>query len=248
MRLLPALLAAAVAAPLAAQTPAAPPAGGHDMHGMAMQADPDKMAGGGLKVPGWTARFDRAEAKPAQVSFTRMGAGYHVTAGPAAIYYPAKSTASGDYTVRASFTQMKAPMHPEAYGLFAGGQSLQGAAPSYVYFIVRGDGKYTVKHRANATEVHTLVDWTASDAVKSAGADGKATNALQIRVVADSVHFVANGTQVAAVPRQQFGTLAGVAGFRVNHNLDVHVDGFAVSKGAGTSAAKARPATRKRVA
>ena len=216
-----ALLTVVAAAPLAAQaTQAANRA----------SADPDKNAAGGLRVPGWTARFDRAEAKPAQVSFTRMGKGYHVTAGPAAVYYNAKQTASGNYTVRGSFTQMKAPTHPEAYGLFSGGQSLTGAAPSYVYFVVRGDGKYLVKHRANATEVHTLVDWTASPALKAAGTDGKASNALEIRVAADSVRFVANGTPVAAVSRQEVGGMNGVAGLRVNHNLDVHVDDFAVAK------------------
>jgi hypothetical protein len=216
-----ALLTVVAAAPLAAQaTQAANRA----------SADPDKNAAGGLRVPGWTARFDRAEAKPAQVSFTRMGKGYHVTAGPAAVYYDAKQTASGNYTVRGSFTQTKAPTHPEAYGLFAGGQNLTGAAPSYMYFVVRGDGKYLVKHRANATEVHTLVDWTASPALKAAGADGKASNALEIRVAADSVRFVANGTPVAAVSRQEAGAMSGVAGLRVNHNLDVHVDNFAVAK------------------
>lgn len=215
-----ALLTVVAAAPLAAQATAA---------ANRASADPDKNAAGGLRVPGWTARFDRAEAKPAQVSFTRMGKGYHVTAGPAGVYYDAKQTASGNYTVRGSFTQMKAPTHPEAYGLFAGGQNLTGAAPRYVYFVVRGDGKYLVKHRANATEVHTLVDWTASPALKAAGADGKATNALEIRVAADSVRFVANGTPVAAVSRKEAGAMSGAAGLRVNHNLDVHVSGFTVT-------------------
>lgn len=241
-------LALFAAAPLAAQTPAptrAPSPRPTDMGGM-MMPDPDKVVGGGVQVPGWTARFDRAEAKATQVSFTKMGTGYHVTAGPAGVYFDPKQTASGDYTVSASFTQMKAPMHPEAYGLFAGGQGLQGTAPSYVYFVVRGDGKYLVKHRANATNVQTLVDWTASPALKPAGADGKATNALQIRVAADSVRFVANGTPVAAVSRAEAGPMTGVAGVRVNHNLDVHVDGFAVTKGAPKSAAKVtKPAAHK---
>lgn len=228
MRLLPAVAAASLAAavlaaaPLAAQTAAATAA--------ARGGDPDKNAAGGIQVPGWKAAFDRPASQASQVSFTRMGKGYHVTAGPAAVYYDAKSTASGNYSVSGTFTQMKAPAHPEAYGLFAGGQGLDGAKPSYVYFVVRGDGKYLVKHRADASQVHTIVDWTASPALKAAGADGKATNALQIRVGADSVRFVANGTTVASVARSEAGTLAGTAGIRVNHNLDVHVDGFAVAK------------------
>jgi hypothetical protein len=223
---------AALAAPLAAQNTGAPaqPAAAQPAAAARNQADPDKNAAGGIQVPGWTARFDRAEAKASQVSFTRMGSGYHVTAGPAAVYYSPKTTARGNYTVSGAFTQTKAPAHPEAYGLFAGGRNLNGAAPSYMYFIVRGDGKYMVKHRANATEVHTLVNWTASPALNTAGADGKATNALAIRVAADSVRFVANGTTVAAVSRKEAGALNGVAGVRVNHNLDVHVDAFDVAK------------------
>ena len=229
MRLSPAVsaaaLAAVLAAPLAAQTaaPARPAAAGRN-------ADPDKNASGGVQVPGWAAQFDRANSQASQVSFTRMDTGYHVTAGPSGVYYDAKRTASGNYTVTGTFTQTKAPTHPEAYGLVAGAQNLGGAAPSYLYFIVRGDGKYSVKHRANATEVHTIVDWTASPALKAAGADGKATNALQIRVAADSVRFVANGTPVTAVSRKDAGPMAGTAAIRVNHNLDVHVDGFAVTK------------------
>jgi hypothetical protein len=232
-----ALLAAVplAAGALAAQGAPASPAA-------ARASDPDRNAAGGIAVPGWTARFDRPDAKASAVSFARMGAGYHVTAGPAAIYYSARSVAPrGAYTVAGTFTQMKAPAHPEAYGLFAGGQQLQGAAPSYMYFLVRGDGKYMVKHRANATEVHTLVDWTESAALKPAGADGKATNALEIRVAADSVRFVANGAPVAAVARSAAGAMAGAAGIRVNHNLDVHVDGFAVRP---AGAAARRPAAR----
>jgi hypothetical protein len=226
MRLLTAASLALLAAPLAAQTPAAQ-----------ASADPDQNVAGGVQVPGWSARFDRANANAQQVKFVRMGSGYHVTAGPAGIYYDPKTTASGNYTVAASFTQTKAPAHPEAYGLFVGGQNLDGAAPSYLYFVVRQDGKYLVKHRANATEVHTLIDWTANPALKAAGPDGKATNALQIRVAADSVRFVANGTQVAALARQAAGPLAGVAGLRVNHNLDVHVGDFAVTPSTRTARA-----------
>jgi hypothetical protein len=73
LRLSATLAAAALAfaaAPLAAQS-----AGAH-AHAA---ADPDRNASGGVQVPGWTARLDRAEAQASQVSFTRMGKGYHVT-------------------------------------------------------------------------------------------------------------------------------------------------------------------------
>ena len=156
-----------------------------------------------------------------------MGAGLHVTTGPSGIFYDEKTTAKGDYAATATFTQTKPSAHPEAYGLFVGGSDLQGAGQRYLYFVVRQDGKYTIKHRAG-TEVHTLVDWTASPAVKAVEGAGKATNALTVRAAGGDVKFLVNGTEVASLPRAKAMDVDGVVGLRVNHNLDVHVDGFSV--------------------
>lgn len=220
------------AAPLLALTPLLA-AAQMTAHPAAKSADPDKQVAGGLRVPGWAAHFDHAGAAPSAVSFVPMGTGYRVTAGPAAIYYDSTKTASGTYAVRASFTQLKAPMHPEAYGLFVGGQNLGSDAASYLYFIVRGDGRYAVKQRAGANSVRTLVDFAAAPALHTADAAGRATNALRIQVGPDSVRFFANDRPVVALATAATGPVAGVAGFRVNHNLDVQVDNFAVTSGAG---------------
>lgn len=239
-RLLPAATLLAVvpafAAAQATTTPAQAPDRG--ARAAATTRDPDKqVAGGGVGVPGWALHLDRAGA--AAPKFVPMGSGYHVTAGPAAVYFDSTKTASGAYAVRASFTQMKAPMHPEAYGLFVGGKNLNSDAASYTYFIVRGDGRYAVKQRNGASDVKTLLDFVASPALHTADASGKATNALRIQVAADSVHFYANDKPVIALATSATGPLNGVAGFRVNHNLDVHVDGFAVTPGAGSTKAAA---------
>jgi len=200
--------------------------------------DPDKVvAGGGITVPGWTGRIDPQAAKGGRKitedKVVAMGSGFHVTSGPAAIYWNPANTASGNYTVTGSFTQTKAPTHAEAYGLFIGGKNLEAADQSYAYFVVRGDGKYLINHRANDSTVHKLVDWTANPAVKAADANGKATNNLSIVVGADKISFLANGTEVSSMPRAQLDGMgqgtSGIAGVRVNHNLDVHIDGFAVT-------------------
>ena len=212
-------LALLAAAPLSAQMPA-----GHDH-------DHDAVVQGAPLPAGWARRLDRADANAASVRFVAQGSGFHFTGGPAAIFYRNRdAVARGDYTVRATFTQTKAPMHPEAYGLFVGGTDLQGPAQSYLYFVVRGDGKYLVKHRAG-TEVHLITDWTDSPAIVKAGADGRATNALEVRVRADGVHLMANGQQVAVLPRDHTGDLRGIAGLRINHNLDVQVDRFRIDRG-----------------
>jgi hypothetical protein len=191
--------------------------------------DPDQNAGGSGQLPaGWQARLDRPNAKMTELKFVTMGTGLHATSGPAAIYWNPAHMAKGSYTAQATFVQTKAPQHPEAYGLLIGGSDLAGAGQNYVYFLTRGDGKYFIAHRAGA-ERHVITDWTASDALKPQDAAGKASNTLAVDVTATEVRFLANGTQLAAVPRSNAMVKTdGQVGIRVNHNLDVHIDGFSV--------------------
>lgn len=201
---------------------------GHDaMHAAHHAADAQTR--GGVSIPGWQVRFDGAAAKAEQVTAAPMGKGLHFTSGPAAIYWNPQTSATGAYTATASFTQTKAPMHPEAYGLVVGGRDLAADGQRYLYFIVRGDGKYAIKHRAGK-EVHTIADWTANPAVKAADAAGKATNVLAVKTDAQTVRFLVNGTEVKSLPRAQAMDVDGLVGVRVNHMLDLHVDGLAVTK------------------
>jgi hypothetical protein len=194
-------------------------------------SDPDKkVADGGVKVSGWEARLDKADGKVADLKFVSMGPGFHVTSGPAAIYFNSANAAKGKYTVKASLTQTKAPAHREAYGVFIGGDDLKGDKQSYLYVVVAGTGEYTIKHRAGS-ETHTVVDWTASPALKKADEAGKATNEIAIEVGATDVRVLFNGTEAFKQPKEKvIGSLDGVVGLRVNHNLDVHVGSFSVTK------------------
>ena len=203
----------------------------------AQGADPDKIvADGGVKVPGWTGRIDPRPASQGrtinEAKFIAMEPGIHVTAGPAAIYWNPVNARSQNYTVQATFNQTKASAHPEGYGLMIGGRELTTANQNYLYFLVRQDGKYFVGHRANDAEVHKVVDWTANDAVKAIDANGQSANALAIVVEKDKLSFRINGTEVQSLGRAVIDSPSGtpgVAGIRVNHNLDVHIVGFAVT-------------------
>lgn len=223
--LLTAVALVALASPLAAQ----------GVKPQAQDKDPSHKIAGGALPPGWRVRVDDKDAvrgmSANDLKFITMGPGLHVTSGPAAIFYNPKDVESGSYTVHATFTQEKAPMHPEAYGVFVGGAQLPTSSQQYLYFIVRGDGKYMVNHRAGSV-VHKLVPWTESDAVHKQDAEGKATNTVAIHVAPDSVHFLVNGTQVKAFSKAEMHGMSpeGQAGFRVNHNLDVHVADFGITK------------------
>jgi hypothetical protein len=205
----------------------------------AQNSDPDKIiADGGVKVSGWTGRIDPRPAaqgrKITEAKFYSMGSGIHVTAGPAAIYWNKANSPSGNYTVQATFNQTKASAHPEGYGLMVAGRNLETPNQSYAYFIVRQDGKFLINHRANDSTVHKIVEWTANPAIKAVDETGKASNTLAVTTDSENVRFLVNGTEVHKLSRgiidggpEHAGT-GGLAGIRVNHNLDVHIDGFAV--------------------
>ena len=182
---------------------------------------------------GWTIRLDEKErsATAAQTQFRTMGSGFHVTSGPAAIYYRAADTVSGAFTVSAGFGQRTAPQHPEAYGLFIGGRNLATAQQEYFYFLVRGDGMYYVAHRAGP-EVHRIVPWTRHEAVNAQNPAGLASNVLAFQVTADSLHLLANQRRVHSFARSGLHGFStdGQVGLRVNHGLDLHIGEFRVRR------------------
>jgi hypothetical protein len=196
-------------------------------HG-AGQHDPDKQVQGSGSLPaGWQMRLDTAQAKPGAVRFSTMGSGFHVMTGPAAIFYrPSDTPKSGTYQVQATFTQMEPSAHAEAYGLFIGGSDLQGTGQKYTYFLIRQDGQFLVKRRAGA-QTPSVTDWTANAAVKKTEGSTKGTNTLAIAVAPDKVRFLVNGTEVSAAATSQVDA-TGIAGLRINHNLNVHIEGFGV--------------------
>lgn len=201
----------------------------------AQGSDPDKnVKDGGVAAKGWTGRTDKKEQDIKNAKFVDMGDGFHVTAGPPAIYWNPANTATGNYTVKATFSQTKAPAHPEAYGIFMGGTKLDADGQNYLYCAVFGTGMFSIKHRYGS-EVHTLVERKPSDAIKKADAEGKATNEIAWKVTDDKVACVINGIEVQSFPKADLignGKLEstdGIYGLRVNHNLDVHVSGFGKS-------------------
>jgi hypothetical protein len=204
---------------------------------LAAQADPDRpVAGGGPLPAGWHVRTEPSHetGKPASldnVKFTNMGDGLHTTVGPAAIYWRDRDTISSNYHVIAKMTQMKNPAHPEAFGIFIGGKSLADSAQTYTYFLVRPiDGKYSIRRRAGyANRPTAVVEWTASDAVAKADSSGRATNELSIQVQGGKARFMMNGKDVYTGDAANLD-VNGVVGYRVNHNLDVHLGPLGIHK------------------
>jgi hypothetical protein len=206
--------------------------------GLSAQADPDRAVAGGGAIPtGWHVRTEpsRQTGQPApldNVKFTAMGDGLHTTVGPAAIYWRDRDTISGNYHVVAKLTQMKNPAHPEAFGIFIGGKNLADSAQTYTYFLVRPiDGMYSIRQRsAYMTRPTAVAEWTASDAVTKADTSGRATNELSILVQGGKAKFMVNGKEVYTGDAATLGVNGGVVGYRVNHNLDVHLGPLGIHK------------------
>jgi hypothetical protein len=183
----------------------------------------------------WKMRVDRsAEATdpdaPGDIKFVTMGSGYHATNPKAAVYWNPANTASGSYTVKGTFTLMKPSGHTNYYGLVFAGSGIEGAQQKYLYFVVAQNGSWLIKRRdGDATSV--VSPKTPADVVKKPDDTGKSTNALEVRVGAQKVDFVVNGTVVHSEPKSgAMEATDGIYGIRINHLLEVQVDDFGVTK------------------
>jgi uncharacterized iron-regulated membrane protein len=184
---------------------------------------------------GWKVRADRSTSATdpdaaGTIKFVTMGSGFHATNPQAAVYWNPANTATGNYTLKGTFTLVKPSGHTNYYGLVFGGSDLDGPNQNYLYFLVAQDGTWLVKKREGDASTKDVAK-AANDVVKKPDASGKSTNALEVRVQADKIDYVVNGTTVHSTPKTGLTAKTdGVYGIRVNHQLEVHVDNFAVSK------------------
>ena len=183
---------------------------------------------------GWMVRADRSASATdpdgaGTIKFVTMGTGFHATNPAAAVFWNPANTVTGNYTLKGTFTLQKPSGHTNFYGLVFGGQGLEGAGQNYTYFLVAQDGTWLIKKREGDASTQNVAPKTSHAAVNKPDQSGKSTNALEVRVGADKVDFVVNGTVVHTMPKAGLKT-DGIYGIRVNHLLEVHVDGFAASK------------------
>ena len=186
--------------------------------------------------PGWKVRADRSTSASdpdaaGNIQFMAMGGGFHAVNPQAAVYWNPAHTATGAYTLKGTFTLLKPSGHTNYYGLVFGGSDLEGPSQNYLYFLVAQDGTWLIKRREGDKATQNVAAKAASDAVKKPDATGKSVNALEVRVAADKVDYVVNGTVVHTTPKTGLTAKTdGTYGIRVNHLLEVQIDGFGVSK------------------
>ena len=182
---------------------------------------------------GWKVRIDRSQNaqdpdNTPDLVFKAMGKGLHVKGGPAGTFWNPATTATGNYTLKATFNLQEPSNHTNYYGLVFGGSSLDAPAQAYVYFVIAQNGMFQVRQRQGEA-VTDVVRRATNAAVRQPGADGKSSNTLEVRVAGDTVSYAINGTVVHSGPKGGLKT-DGLVGVRVNHMMDVQFEGFEVGK------------------
>lgn len=211
--------------------------------GMNMEAS-RQVEGGGISVNGWTGQIDASEAKRGStISSAKLaseGSALHVTTGPAVAYWNPSNTATGNYTVKATFTEpkyMNVNDHPHPYGIFIGGNDMGTDKQSYLYcaaygsgdFIVRGFGPEPFQLNGRRGEANAAVH-------KAAGPGSPVTQDIAVSVTGDKVNCSINGTVVASYSKAdvvgagKLKSTDGVYGVRFAHNTDGVVSGLTVTK------------------
>jgi hypothetical protein len=202
--------------------------------------DADRSVKGGITAAGWKGRIDRRPAGQGKTindsKFAAEGKDLRLSVGPAAFYYNPANTASGDYTVKATFKEHKmTASHPHSYGIFIGGADLESDTESLMYCIAYGNGTYSIK-TFHGSNVQTLVNLEKTSALKQADATGASTNEIGWTVKGGKPSCVINGTVVHTfdkmdvVAGDKLKSLDGVYGIRVSHNVELTVSGFGMTK------------------
>jgi len=185
---------------------------------------------------GWLLRADRSTSASdpdasGSIRFSTVGTGFHAVTPQAAVFWNPANTVTGNYSLKGTFTLMKPSGHTNYYGLVFGGSDLGGPRQSYLYFLVAQDGSWLLKRRNGDTATEDVAPRAVNAAVKRPDAKGQSVNALEVRVAADKTEFFVNGTLVHTAPKTGLAANTdGIYGTRVNHALEVQVDGFAVTK------------------
>jgi hypothetical protein len=202
------------------------------------------VAGGGISVPQWTGKIDANEERGGRTlndaKLSKDGDTFHVTTGPAVAYWSSANKATGDYTVKATFTEpkyMNLNSHPHPYGIFIGGNEMGSADQSYLYCAAYGNGKFIVRgFGPGPFQMNGFAGEGNAAVHQAAGVGQPVTQEIALSVKGGRVECSINGTVVAGYDKAALVTggklksTDGIYGLRFAHNTEVNVTGLSLSK------------------
>jgi hypothetical protein len=202
------------------------------------------VAGGGISAKGWMGKIDASEEKAGQTlnnaKLAQEGNALHVTTGPAVAYWNPANKATGNYTVKATFTEAKfmgLNAHPHPYGIVIAGNDLGTPQQSYLYCAAYGSGNFIVRGFGPEGFQMNGRRGEANPAVKKAAGPGQpVTQEIAVSVKGDRVECAINGTVVAGYDKAALVTAGklkstdGIYGIRFGHNTEATVTGLTMTK------------------
>jgi hypothetical protein len=196
------------------------------------------VAGGGISVSGWQGKADGA-GQVSEAKLSQEGKDLHVATGPAMTYWNPANKASGNYTVKATFTEakyMNLNNHPHPYGIVIAGNDMGTATQSYLYCAAYGNGNFIVRgFGPDSFQMNGRGEPNAA-VHKAAGKDEPVTQEIAMSVKGDKVECAINGTTVASYDKSALVTAGklkstdGVYGIRFAHNTEATVTGLTMTK------------------
>ena len=200
---------------------------------------------GGIFAKGWQGKIDAQEEKAGQVlnnaRLAEKGGVLSVRTGPAVTYWNPANRASGNYTVKATFTEsnyMGLNDHPHPYGIFIGGNDLDTPDASLLYCAPYGSGTVIVRGFGGTTDGKAVTfqmngrRGAPAPSVNKAEKGQSVTQEVMWTVKGDRAECSINGAVVAGYTKAELvgpgklKSLDGVYGIRAAHNVEVIVSGF----------------------
>ena len=220
----------------AATVAAAPTAGAQDAS--------RSVAGGGIAVPGWMGRIDARETQAGMTlenaKLTKSGDTLHAVTGPQLAYWHPDNRASGNYTVKATFTEpqyMALNNHPHPYGIFIGGNDMGTDAQSYLYCAAYGNGRFIVRGFGPQPFQLNGPRGEASEVINRASGPGQpVSQEVAVTVIGDKVECSVNGKVVGSYNKADLVTAGrlkstdGIYGIRLGHNTEAKVTGLTMQR------------------
>ena len=199
---------------------------------------------GGIFAKGWAGKIDAQEEKAGQVlnnsRLTEKGGVLEVRTGPAVTYWNPANRATGNYTVKATFTEsnyMGLNDHPHPYGIVIGGTDLGTPTQSFLYCSAYGNGTFIVRGMGPAPfQIGERKPKPDPAVAKAAGKGSSVTQEIALSVKGDKVECAINGTVVGSydkamvVGEGKLKSTDGVYGIRFAHNTEASVKGLAMTK------------------
>lgn len=172
--------------------------------------------------PGWRWQLDDAPGTALQV--WSMTPGWHATTEQPGFWWDTTMVASGKFAVEAEFH-----LFPDAaateFGLAIGVTNLGKPTASYLKFVVRRDGFYSVAIREPGN--YHEMDRKHSHFVNQPGSKEPAKNVVRIQAHRREVVFYINGHRVTYVDRS-ITRAEGLVAIRLGAGINAHITGFRI--------------------